>query len=255
MIQTLPENAQKIIDQYFHLKLDGKEVACPYFINLKRKKDLRAMMGKGTPEEIEMEAKIWEKVKGVEFENMNESEIRKFLMERGIGIDCSGFVVHVLNNWYKAETGKSIWPKMKIYNKSIAYRIAYFLKPVEKLGAEIITGELNADKIEISDVKPGDLIRSKWSRPNAHHVMMISKVDRDDSGKVTELEYVNSTEQYGDANGVRYGKIRIKDEFKPLQDQEWLDYDENGINPAYEGFLYEVEDNGLRRVRAIKNLQ
>ena len=58
--------------------------------------------------------------------------------------------MHVLNSWYKSEKGRSIWGKMKPYSKTLLHKIAYKLKPVEKLGAEIITNDLNSIKIAIN---------------------------------------------------------------------------------------------------------
>lgn len=254
MTKSLPESAQKVVDRYLNLQLGGKSVIAPYYINIQRKKDLRALVGKGTPEEMEMEAKIWEKLKGVNFSEMSEFDIRNFLMQRGIGIDCSGFIMHVINSWYKAERGKTIWGKMKPYTRSLLHKLAYKLKPVEKLGAEIITNENNAIKININDVLPGDVIRSKWKRKNAHHILLVSKVTYDENSNVSEIEYVNSTEQYGDNNGVRSGKIVIKDPNLPLEKQKWIDSDENGVNHTYEGFLFNVEDNGLRRIKAMQEI-
>ncbi|MCA9386538.1 hypothetical protein KC669_00740 [Candidatus Dojkabacteria bacterium] len=252
---NLPEIAWQTIDGYRQLSLGGKQIACPYFINIHKAKDLRAMVGKGTPEEIEIEAKMWEKLKGVKFDNMSVSEIRQFLIDRGIGIDCSGFVMHVLNEWYRNHYKKPIWGKLTIPNKSILHKISYILKPVQKLGAEIITNKENSKVIKIKDALPGDLIRSKWKRQNGHHVLLISRVLKDDNGHVTEIDYINSTEQYGNENGVRIGKIKITNQNGKLQDQHWIDEDTDGTNHTYEGFMVNVEDNGIRRIRAMEKLQ
>ncbi len=246
--------AQEVIEHYKHLKLGGKSVVCPYYMNLQKKKDLRVMVGKGTPEEIEMEAKIWAKLKGANFEEMSELEIKKFLLEKSIGIDCSGFVMHVLNNWYKDKTGKEIWSKLKIKKTGLMWKIAYMLRPVEKLGAEIITSEPNAYPIEIKDVKPGDLVRTKWKRQNAHHVLLVTKVERNEKNEVSMIEYTHSTPFFGDQNGIRVGEIVIKNQNNPLEEHEWLESDENGNNYTFEGYMINLEDNGLRRLKAMEKI-
>lgn len=251
MTELIHDAAIAQIERYKNLQLGGKLVTCPYYMNLARAKDLRAMVGKGLPEEIEIEARIWEKLKGVDFELMTEKEIKDFLKNRNIGIECSGFVVHVLDKVVKATKGKHIWRFLKLPKKGLLHKIAYVLKPVEKLGADIITNDENSVHVDVKDVQPGDLIRSKWKRKNSHHVILVYKVVKNDEGKVEEIHYVNSTEQYGDANGVREGYIRVTDESKQLQDQEWIDFDENGINHTYEGFMVEVADNGLRRLKCM----
>lgn len=252
-ILELPQPAKDAIRSYMELQLDGKLVQCPYFINSKRRKDLRAMVGKGTSEEIIMEAKIWEKLKGIDFETMSPSEIKDFLKSRGLGIDCSGFVVHVLDAWYKNETGKHIWSKLKLMQSGILSWLRYKLRPVENLGANTLTSDVNSESININDVKPGDVIRSKWKKVGTHHIQLVSKVEIED-GKVTLIEYTHATPYYGETSGVRVGQIRIIDPSKPLYDQEWLEKDEHGVNFSYEGFMHNVEDNGLRRLKPMQDL-
>lgn len=251
---VLPEAAQKAIESYQKLNLGGKSITCPYYINNNRTKDLRAMVGKGTPEEIVMEAQIWGKLKGMHFEQMSEEDIKQFLMDRGIGIDCSGFVLHVLDYWFKAQTGKHIWSKLKVPGSGIYSWLRYKLRPVEQLGANTITGDLNSKAISINDVRPGDVIRSKWKKTDTHHIQLISRVERDENNNVTLIEYTHSTPYYGKTNGVRVGAIKITDPNKTLKEQEWLEKDDNGVSFSYEGFMTNVEDNGLRRVKAIEKL-
>jgi hypothetical protein len=253
-ILKLNPKAEEIIQKYLNLNLGGKQINTPYYMNLKKSKDLRAMVGKGTPEEIELETKIWAKLKNVNLTDLNTEQIREFLISRDIGIDCSGFIVHVLNAWYKAETGKNMWKKLEPMNTSIFGKIAYKLKPVEKLGAEILTNKINSREVNLIDVAPGDVIRSKWKRKNSHHIMLIYKVTTDDNNNPIELEYVNSTEQYGNQNGVRFGKIIINNLNLPLEKQDWIDNDENNVNHTLEGYLVQLEDNGIRRLKPLENL-
>ncbi len=254
MTYKLPKEATEIIDHYFNLKIGNKKIRCPYYINLKRTKDLRALVGKGTPEEIELEVQIWAKLRGIDLIKSSEKEIREFLINEGIGIDCSGFVIHVINGWYKAVNGKNIWSKLKPMKNDIIHRLAYKLKPVEKLGAEIITNLENSETIEIGNVLPGDVIRTKWKRKNSHHILLVSKIEKDSKGNVKIIEYTHSIPFYDEKSGVKTGEIEVIHQNKPLQDQKWLEVDDSGVNHVYEGFLINVEDNGLRRVKAMKNI-
>ena len=252
--EKISDKAQKVINDYMFLKVNGKTINTPYFINPRSRKDLRAMVGKGTPEEIIMESKIWEKIKGVNFDQMSEKEIKDFLINRGIGIDCSGFIVHVLDALSMERNGKHVWSFLKptVYRKIIG-PLMYRLRPVENLGAEIITNEKNSVPVEIKDVMPGDVIRSKAKQTNGHHIMLVTEVLRDDStNQVVAIKYTHSSPYYGDKMGVKTGEIRIKDITKPLWDQEWTEKDEHGVNHTYEGFMVNVEDNGLRRLKCFK---
>ncbi len=261
-VEKISDKAQKVINDYMFLKVNGKTISTPYFINPRSRKDLRAMVGKGSPEEIIMESKIWEKIKGVNFDSMSQKEIKDFLINRGMGIDCSGFVIHVLDSVSLEKNGKHIWNYLKprIYRKIIG-NIMYKLRPVENLGAEIITNEINSKPVDINDVMPGDVIRSKAKKTNGHHIMLITEVGRDDvvapghvANQVVYIKYTHATPNYGDDMGVKTGEIRIKDINKPLWDQEWTEKDSHGVNHTYEGFMINVDDNGLRRLKAFSTL-
>ena len=250
--ETIPEQIKQLAWKYSHLALGNKSVTAPYYINDKRRKDLRAMVGKGTPDEIIVEAKIWEKLKGADFDQMSEQEIKDFLTTKGIGIDCSGFVIHLMNEWYRNKTGKSIWNKLTPLKQSPIWRIRYNLRPAENMGADIITDDDNSVPIELKDVRPGDLIRSKAKKNNGHHIMLISEVNRDDTQEgnpIISIKYIHSSPYFGKENGIREGEIKITDINKPLQDQEWLEQDENGVKHTLEGYLVDVEDNGPRRLK------
>lgn len=254
MTHLVNEKSQKVIQNYMNIKLGNKFASCPYYINLSKKKDLRVMMGKGDPSEIEMEAKIWAKIKGIDFKSMSEEQLREFLIDRGIGIDCSGFVVHVLDGFYKYKTGKHIWRKLKVPEKDFWSWLKFILRPVEKLGANILTNSENAFAIEIKDVRPGDVIRCKWKKKNSHHILLVTEVDRNNAGEVTKIGYTHSTPFYGDANGVRHGEIIINNQNEPLEKQKWTEVDENGVNFTFEGYLVMLEDNGLRRLKVLEKL-
>lgn len=250
----IPKIAQEQIDAYKSLNLGGKKITCPYYMNVRGNKDLRAMVGKGLPEEIELEAQIWEKVKGVSFEDMSKKEIKEFLIERSIGIDCSGFVVHVLNTWYVAENNSSIWMSFTLPHKNILRKLAYRLKPVEKLGADIITNTENATEIAINDVLPGDVVRLKWKKKNSHHILLITQVDKHEDGTVAKLTYTHSIPVYGEESGVKTGEIEITNINKPLEEQNWLEKDKSGVAHTFEGYMIQKEDNGLRRINAMAQI-
>jgi len=247
----ISEAAQNIIQRYMNLPLGGKNIVSPYYINSKRGRDLRAMVGKGTPEEMVMEARIWEKLKGVNFDKMTDKDIKQFLINQGIGIDCSGFVVHVLDAEYWDKKHSHIWSALKAAGSGFYSWLRYKLRPVENLGANTITGFDNCIEVHVADVRPGDLIRSKWKKVGTHHVQLVTRVEYTEEGMPTLIEYTHSTPYYGEGNGVRVGQIRISDPKRKLYEQEWLEKDEHGVNFSYEGFMTEVNDNGLRRLKAL----
>ncbi len=243
------------IFRYSHIILGGKEVSCPYFINRKNTRDLRAMVGKGTPSEIKMESEIWAKIKGINFDQLDSESIKNFLTEKGIGIDCSGFVSHIINAIYKKITGKTIWRELIPKDNSFIGRIKYFLRPVEQLGAHVLTSANNTDTVAINQARVLDLIRSSSKKLNGDHIMLVTDIKRDKNGAVLEIEYTHSTPYYGKLSGVKKGVVRIKHPDLPLEKQEWLEIDEFGVNHTLEGYLTNPLDNGLRRLKVFKDLE
>ena len=246
---TISKEYLDIINQYANLKLENKEITVPYLINKKNNKDLRVMVGKGNPEEIKMEAKIWEKLKGLDFNIMSREEIKQFLTDKRIGIDCSGFIVQTLDLLYLMKYKKHIFNKFNIGTKNILSILRFKLRPVENLGADLITNKDNTDIIEVSNVKPYDLIRSKAASKLGDHVMIVTKVDYDDNNLPVKIEYVHSTPHFGDLNGIKFGEIKIRAPRRGLEEQEWLETDIKGKSTTYEGYITHTNDNGIRRLK------
>ncbi|MBU0975455.1 MAG: hypothetical protein ABIE03_02350 [Patescibacteria group bacterium] len=228
----LPESVRYFVNQYFNLLLNGKKVRCPYYINIKKyrqRMNLRVLIGKGSPEEIIQESLIFEKLRGVDFANMTVGDIREFLVKRRLGIDCSGFVVQILDYWLRSERKKHLWNYLEYPKQSLYRKIARILRPVENIPANYLSGDLNSEKIsDLNKILPGDIIRSKIPKRakgllDQFHVLLISEVVKDDNDTVVSFKYVHSTRFYRSEHGVRVGEVRISDPSASLCSQEWID--------------------------------
>lgn len=253
MIEKISPQAQKVIDNYSHIRLGKKYVKAPYFMNIKGQKGgLRVMVGKGTIDEIEQEVKVWAQVKGFDLKKANEDQIRQFMMDMSIGIDCSGFAVYIINEELKSKGLGSIWNYLHFQNNSPISKIKRLLRPIENIGADFLTSDYNCIKIEdYNEIRPLDLIRAKGKQKNAHHVAVITSVTKDESGNVKEFEYTHSHRFYEEENGIRIGKVIITDPQKTLKDQKWID-DKNGRNYMLEDLKVQYEDNGIRRLKILE---
>jgi hypothetical protein len=249
---SMPDAAKKAVNEYLSMQLTGKKFACPYFMNKRKQRGgLRVMIGKGSPQEICSEVKIIAHLKGFDLENATPEQIRKFMLERDIGIDCSGFVVQVLNAWLTSEHSGKLMQYLKFSDGSLVSRLRRTLRQVENIGAESLTSTTNCDRItDLNQVQPGNLVRLKAKEKNSHHVLLISSVILEDD-RVLEFEYVNSTQEYGTDNGVRTGKVLVTNPAGDLKDQQWLDADSSGRNWVYNGLLKDYSDNGLRRLNRV----
>lgn len=286
MILKVPFPLQKEIDKYFNLRIGGKSVACPYYLNKKvAVGNLRVMSGKGSAREIEHETKVWAKVKGFDLKKATTDEIREFMIDSKIGIDCSGFVVHILNNYLKQRNKRSLIRYLNFSNNDIISEIRRLLRPVENISANALSSELNTYKIKnLNNMRPGDLIRAKGKQRNAHHVAIVTEVELEipcdvdgnsrtlmeyrkerneianlpgcsvhPQAKIKRFTYVNSHRYYKAQNGMRYGEVIITNPDKELKDQKWTDTFE-GRNYFLEDLKVKYEDNGIRRLKFIDAL-
>jgi hypothetical protein len=251
-IYKIPESAQKVIHEFTQLPIGGKNIVCPYFINPKSQRaGLRVLIGKGDPGEIAREVNVHAQLKSLDIYKLNETEIRQFMIDNHIGIDCSALVVHILNYWLKNQGDSPLIKYLKFTNSSFISKLKRQLRPVEQIGANLLTNHDNTSKVKnLNDVRPGDLIRSKGQRTNSHHVMLITEVTTHD-GVVKEIEYVHSVKQYNEENGVRFGKILVNNIHEKLHEQNWTEL-KDGRNWAYEGYIKNLEDNGIRRLKNVK---
>src|SRR3989344_1132631 len=97
-IKTLFKVALDTISQYENV---------PYFNNktLGTRGALKAEVGKGSPEDIREEVKNIAIREKINIDNLDKDNLKRFLVDHNIGIDCSGFAYHVLNEESK-ERGK-----------------------------------------------------------------------------------------------------------------------------------------------------
>lgn len=194
-MSSLPERERRIIDKYFHIRFGSFELPCPYFINKRNKRLLSPVeAGKGAPEEIEAELLKW--LGKFSKPPTSAEEALNMVRLLGIGVDCSGFVVNVLDLG-----GRVKYP-------DFISRLRAALRPRSNISADLLTGPFNSRAVEISEVRPGDLIK-----PYSSHVMLVEGVE---GGRIS---YVHSSLRTG---GVERGEIQITNadktwEFRRLQ--------------------------------------
>lgn len=250
MIKTLPQPAIEIIDKYKALKINGKTVRSPYYRNVKRVRgDLRSLTGKGSPQEIVDETKIYAKLRGFNLAKATSEEIREFQLSQGIGIDCSGFIMHVLNVLAKSK-GKQLYRIMsKKHIKTFWGSFTWPFKYASNTPANAITDENNAYPIKLKEIQPGDLIRLRGAK-RGDHILLVSEVEYDDkTDQPTRFKYVHSTPHYDNENGIKEADVLITDINGELKDQNWTETHTNGKNYTLQGLLKEYDDNGLRRLK------
>lgn len=212
----LSEKARAMVDSYLALPLGGKP-PCPYFNNRRRKGrgGLRVLVGKGTPEEIAGEAKIFALQKRVKLDLLSTDKLKEFLCDNDLGVDCSGFAYHVLNSLSQEKTGKSIQSYVRSNRTGVIGSLVAKLRPAENLGANSFRNDRNSTEIKVSDARPGDIVTfiGAGRDKTYNHILVITGVDR--LGDDTRLSYAHSYAWPSDGaygHGVREGDILARGE-------------------------------------------
>lgn len=255
----LSTSAEKIIDSYLNLPFLGLEgVRCPYYINSRKnyRGQIRGLIGKGTPEEIVEEAKI----ASIQYRHnifnydgtckihpeCNDSQtvaqkIRKFLIDNDIGIDCSGFVAHVLRAHFNESKGVDIFKKFKFWpaSRPIRWLIAK-LRPAENLSVRVFAKNENSqtvlsanEPVDLNKITPGDIMIMLETGPNnkRNHIVLIEKIEKNIIKYVSSRAW-SSEGKYG--HGVARGEIEIIAPGRRLLDQTWEELGKiNDLNETY----------------------
>ncbi len=240
-MRKAPQEVKQLIHHYFNLNIMNKAVKTPYHINIKHVRgELRSLVGKGTPLEIEDDVNIFAKLRKFDLQKASGSEIRKFMQTEGIGVDCSGFVAHILDTWLKAENQGNLKSSLTFPKTSLKRKILICMRPIENINANLLTNDINSIPIKIEEAQPGDLIRLKGIT-KGHHIAIITDANEE------KITYIHSTRHYGEDNGIKEGIIKIKNKGLDLEKQEWLEKDKDGVCWTLKQYLKEKDDNGLRR--------
>lgn len=240
--KKIPVELQNFIDKYFHLDIVGKKVICPYFINKKGGfLNKPVFAGKGDPLEIEVAAANL--FKHIDLMDKDEEFIRSQMVENYLGVDCSGLVYQIYNKWLRDIENKGELKNYLSKTHSLNPRklVSRLIKPQSSVSADMFTSGPISKKVDVKDIRPGDLIRTRGGK----HVLFITEVEyENDIPK--KIIFVNSATYYK-RSGVRYGEI-ILDESLDLLKSEWRDNDPNeDINYAYKGFRELTMNNGTFR--------
>lgn len=268
----LSPKAEQLINQYLNLPFPNiKNIRCPYFINKKNAKrgEIRALIGKGKPEEIIEEAKIisikyhhniFDHHGNCQCNQLSDKEkidkIRNFLIDHNLGIDCSGFTAHVLREHYLEKNNIDIFKKIKFSNKkNIIRRIIEKLRPVESMSVSVLADDQNSqiiidakDPANITKLCPGDFMVMIDTGPNKNrnHVVLIEKIEKNIIHYVSSRAWVIEGKY---DHGVARGEIEIINPERVLLDQTWEELGK--INDDNETYL-EARDAKIFQIRRLK---
>lgn len=224
----MKDDTKKIIDAYLKLNFGDKTISCPYFNNKKtaNRASLRALIGKGSPKEIIEEATIIAIKQKIDLAKLDETNLKKFLIDNNLGIDCSGLIYHIL---------KTEYPNLKLFyknSKNILRKILIKLRPAENSNVLVFDHEKNSTEIELKDINENNFIVSLngGNNKNYNHIILIEKITKIND-ELKTIDYLHSFRWPDDGiynHGVRRGKIEIIDKNKSILEQNWTEQDKTG---------------------------
>lgn len=236
MFSTLSQPALDVINNYLHLPLGDKFVPCPYYNNKRQKARgaLRVLVGKGNPDDIAEEATIMSMREKIPLGLLSEQQLKEFLVNHGLGVDCSAFAFYLLDAEFRARKKKSLGYVLKFSPTINPIRILLRqLRKVENTNVSTLASDKNSHSIEIKDVEAGDMITMIDTGIDAarNHILVIHQVDKNTRGTPTLIHYTHSLQWRADGkfhHGVRQGKIEIENVKKSLKNQTWFEQNKEG---------------------------
>lgn len=224
---------KNFLDQFFALEIiPGKKVRIPYWRNKFFKSRGRiqgSFGGKGTPAQIKQATLKKARQTRIDLNKMTPFQIRSFMRQKRIGLDCSGFAFQVLNflkpGFYKGlKKARGISPN-----------------PIRRFNTKVLTSDQNSQPVKkTKNIKVGDLIPVSFSNGKIDHVLIVVET----SGK--EIIYAHSSKKTK-ITGSHLGRIKIIDPSLGLEKQQWLEKTKKGVD-LLEFACQPLRKLGVRRI-------
>lgn len=252
----------KLADEYIHFEIENKVISVPYAISGKVfnmltedgqegtniTKRFKNYAGKGTPKQVRKCLVQKAKKKSINLKSSYPQEIKQFMQMEGIGVDCSGFVFNVLNEYLKITKHKTLNSIIHRYKGLYGFFDNFLLRVngVRRCNATTLTSDLNTIKInKVSEIQLADVIRFTHKGWAGKHVGIIVDVTND------YITYAMSSD-YTKENGAHYGKILIINNDNGLEEQKWEELTKEGNNYGLDAFI-PARGDSVRRLRFLQN--
>ncbi len=228
------EKSLELIEDYKNFRIGSATCSIPYYNNrhIGIRGGFRVKVGKGSVKEIQEEVQNIITLQKINLLNLNDINLKKFLVDHTLGIDCSGFAYHVLNE-------ESIAREKGFLEKNLTFQATKGLfgkyrtkiRPAENTSVTIFADDKNSTIIDLKNILPGDMVtmiggEEKEEKPNARdHIIILTKIEYENNlPKI--IHYTHSIAwptdgEYG--HGVREGIIEITDIEKHITEQKWIE--------------------------------
>ncbi len=228
----------------------------PYYNNRRGKirAGLRAWVGKGSPSDICEEIELLLLREKTLASTYSAETIKQFLVDRHIGIDCSGFVFHVLSAENTARGFSSLRSHLSFPYSSGLRKIFTSFRTAENSDVRIFAHNSNSKIIPLKEIAAGDFITMSHTKPEdkTHdHIILVHEVLRE-NGAVKEIRYTHSVAWPTDGryhHGVQEGAIQITDPTISITEQIWIEREKTGSDNFTYGRAKNANLTEIRRLR------
>lgn len=228
--KILSESALNVINQYKNFHVENAICPIPYFNNktTARRAGLRAEVGKGSPKDLYEEVIQRAFEQKINYKSFDSENLKKFLVDNNIGIDCSGFVYYILDEESR-NRNKGGLDKHLVYPfaKGIIGKLKAKIRPTINTDVRTLAHNKNSKIISIPEIQVGDIITmiSKEESREREHILIINQIEYQNFKPVT-VHYTHAVAwptdgEYG--HGIHEGKIEIVDINKNLLEQRWTE--------------------------------
>jgi len=228
MINTVSPETLAILDHYLHFKIGHATCTIPYFNNktVGTRGALAVHVGKGSPLEITHEIRDILFKNKISTEAITDETLKKMLIEHNLGIDCSGFVYHLLNTEMIATGHAPIKKYISfIQARGLFGKMNAVLHPAKATGVLTLADNVNSHIVALADIAPGDFITlvGNSGEGERDHILLIHEVISENS-KTKTIHYSHSVAYPEDGlygTGVRQGRIDTLDSSGSILSAQW----------------------------------
>lgn len=253
-MKTLSPAAMDVIAKYLKLPMLGEPISAPYFNNARtiKRGGLAATIGKGSPEELALEAELTARFQKFPISGSSAAEIKKFLVTNNLGVDCSALVFQIIK-WETWARGKGDFEKSLVFPNTQTWwrRFVARFRTIENTSVAVLGDNANSKVITKAEVNPGDVIIF-WNTGLDHklnHILLITETSE------LGLTYLHSFRWRTDGqfdHGVRLGSITWKNLNTPLLEDTWTEKNKIGTDNETLQHAREAERVELRRFRVLE---
>jgi hypothetical protein len=239
--KTLSKPASDVIDQYLHFHAGPAITSIPYYNNksIKARATLRTYVGKGSPEDIREEFEAIVLKNKIDSKAFTNEDVKKLLVDNGLGIECSGFTYHALEAESQSRGLGTLGKRITFINcNGFIGQIRCSIRPVENCDVETFASDLNSKKIALKDIQPGDLITMTPNLDSSerNHILIVREVHYENSlpRKILYSHSIAYPEDGLYGTGIRNGEIRIDNTDDPITQANWSENNREGnSNPLF----------------------